>query len=678
MPPSTGTRRSSRKRSADTRARLDRDTLLDSSPSRLAKRKKANATTARRPRRLQTPDSEPADDNDTDNDAISSAEDQTIADKIIPHLQISKFPVAVATQHNNAKAEGTHTVQAYAKFCGRDWTYYVKHVRVVIGRPPDANVGHSSIGSIVSSPVSRIDAPNVDIDLGPSKMISRCHAEVLYQTNDAIWRLEVKSRNGVKLNDKQLRQGQESALGCGDVLEIDGTQMMFVTADAKQEIHPMFLNRLEGATERGETAQADKLSHAHPQTSYARPRATSPPRATAAATTPSRSNGGAMIAPAPPDYVKPVTPSRSPKKQPHSSSAVKESPTFKRGYVIETTDQIDYTDEITKDLKPAIPYAVMITQAILSTPEDCLPLNKIYDYIMANYAYYRHLATNWQNSIRHNLSLNPNFEKVPRGPNDPGKGMKWRLVEGKKQEMMQAVAKHVKKSNARPPSVSTSPALLRDEATAYQSAPMPAQHHSSETNGAIKTSPPQRPSPNLGAYPVEESYTPTRESRNTALASHDHSQSVPVLSDDVSPLPIRRNNIRAGATDSSPVLPSAIFDGAMLTPAPRQHNLHFPQPATIKPPTSHMIYSSPAPFWKQASDLFLGSTPMRGFPETSPLKPSNNDDNQSSSPPPPATNGNESPTKGRGASTHAISTLKDDEFDDENEGEIDLTKYEPF
>ncbi|KAL8759674.1 MAG: hypothetical protein Q9199_000635 [Rusavskia elegans] len=677
MPPSTGTRRSSRKRSADTRAPFDQDRLVDSSPSRLAKRKKANATTARRPRRLQTPDSEPADDNELDDDAPSSADDQNLADNIIPHLEIAKGPVVVATQHSNAKSQRNKTVRAYAKFCGRDWTYYVQKVRVGIGRPPDAISSHSSTAGVVSSPVSLNGAPNVDIDLGPSKMISRAHAELLYKDDDQTWRLEVKGRNGVRRNDQHLRKGQESALGCGDVLEIDGTQMMFITAEGPAEIHPMFLNRMQEALNHRETARANKHSHAHPQPSYAPVRSSPPPRVTATAVTPSRSNGRTMIAPAPPDYVKPVTPSRSPKKQPRTSSALKESPTFKRGYVIETSEQIDFTDDATKDLKPTIPYAVMITQAILSTPEQCVPLNKIYDFIRANFAYYRHLTTNWQNSIRHNLSLNTAFEKVARGPNDPGKGMKWRLVAEKRHEMIQAVMKHMKKSNARPPSVPTSPALLRDDAPGSQYTPAPTQQYSSETNGVVKTSPPQGPSPNLSAYPVaQESYTPTRGSRNTILASHDHSQNVPVLSDDVSPLPIRRNNIRAGATDSSPVLPSALFDGAMLTPAPRQHNLHFPQPATIKPPTSHMIYSSPAPFWKQAGDLLLGSTPMRGFPETSPLKPSNADDYQSSSPPPAATNGNESPTKGRGGSTYTMSTIKGDDLDDENEGEIDLTKYE--
>ncbi len=341
---------------------------------------------------MQTPDSEPSDDNESGDDAVSSAEDQAIANYIIPHLGTSNIPVSVAIQHNNAKAEGNQTVQAYAKFCGRDWTYYVQKVRVVLGRPSEVSTRDASM----SSPVSLNGSPNVDIDLGPSKMISRCHAELLYKDDDATWRLKVNGRNGVKRNDHILRKDQETALGSGDVLEIDGTQMMFITADTPAEIHPMFLNRMQEVPHHGKTARANKQSHAHPPTSYA-PAQSSPPRhAIASATNLSRSDDGPLIVPAQPDYVKPVTPNRSPKKQPRTSSALKESPTFKRGYVIETSEQIDFKDDATKDIKPMIPYAVMITQAILSTPDECIPLNKIYDFITANFAYYRHLTTNWQ------------------------------------------------------------------------------------------------------------------------------------------------------------------------------------------------------------------------------------------------------------------------------------------
>ncbi len=35
----------------------------------------------------------------------------------------------------------------------------------------------------------------------------------------------------------------------------------------------------------------------------------------------------------------------------------------------------------------------------------------------------------WQNAIRHNLTLNPSFTKIPR-PNNEGRGNYWRMEEG--------------------------------------------------------------------------------------------------------------------------------------------------------------------------------------------------------------------------------------------------------
>ncbi|KAL6441998.1 forkhead box protein K1 isoform X1 [Cataglyphis hispanica] len=79
------------------------------------------------------------------------------------------------------------------------------------------------------------------------------------------------------------------------------------------------------------------------------------------------------------------------------------------------------------DSKPPYSYAQLIVQAIASALDKQLTLSGIYSYITKNYPYYRTADKGWQNSIRHNLSLNRYFIKVPRSQEEPGKGSFWKI-----------------------------------------------------------------------------------------------------------------------------------------------------------------------------------------------------------------------------------------------------------
>lgn len=474
--------------------------------------------------------------------------------------------------------------------------------------------------------------PEVHVDLGPSKFVSRLHAEIFYDGEDtASWHIRVNGRNGVRLNNAILKRGTDAVLSCGDIIEMANTQMMFVTPGDKANIHPSFVERAHRLANGEEELPVtwDATHHA------AAPTADSMQQPPASSSlnddyVPPASNGQPSLAPAPQFLKRQVTP---PPRSPDTMGAqtAKQSPLYNRGMMMESTEDIDYSKDAAKDLKPPYSYATLIAQAIFTSEEEKLTLNSIYNWIMERYAFYRHSQSGWQNSIRHNLSLNKAFQKVPRRTDEPGKGMKWQIAPEYREEYWKKQLRKGGTQSSAPSSPATKEGFSRGA-------------NGLEAVFSAEKKSPQVSSPGFSSFPVApvEAYTPERGSRGGPgipdlrmrhKNARDYEEPSPLPSRSVNRKNTTNNNnnnnnnnlsraygLSDNVAGSPPVLSSSYYDegpSSMITPAPQRQQPRLPPPSTAQIPSKFMPMSSPAQFWKFAD---IGSTPARSALDMSPLK----------------------------------------------------------
>ncbi|XP_066966451.1 forkhead box protein J2-like [Macrobrachium rosenbergii] len=188
-----------------------------------------------------------------------------------------------------------------------------------------------------------------------------------------------------------------------------------------------------------------------------------------------------------PHLATPPTPPASPQPPNFSPSQMSAGEKRKKIEVVEKVDTIDYS--VDGSVKPPYSYAALIGMAMREN-QNKMTLSAIYKWIKENFVYYKTADPSWQNSIRHNLSLNKCFLKVPRNKDEPGKGGFWRLDPEHAETLIDGAFK--KRRPARPAPLSASRSKkrraiqLQQQQQPHQAQQQQQQQHPQQQQHSVK------------------------------------------------------------------------------------------------------------------------------------------------------------------------------------------------
>jgi forkhead transcription factor HCM1 len=311
--------------------------------------------------------------------------------------------------------------------------------------------------------------------------------------------------------------------------------------------------------------------------------------------------------------------------------------------------------------KPPYSYATLIGMAILRAPNRRLTLAQIYKWIQDSFCFYRAADGGWQNSIRHNLSLNKAFIKQERPKDDPGKGNYWAIEPGMEVQFLKdkpvrratmstmplpapalprpmpqlsseantniwsapnpplLQAKHngydaqELSSDATLPA--SDPAYPEDELDPILRMPPPSSHlPRSSPSQAIRSSPPVGPDYSRHGTPsrpnhIRSSSGPSRTTRKRSIAAMDDSGYFSSLESSA----MRTNKARRVTSDVDTELPrlKRRTGRAEEEIARMRSSSHDPSPTHIRTYNPTFVLDAP--------DIL--SSPLRDFPQLQPLTP---------------------------------------------------------
>ncbi|KAH8106276.1 hypothetical protein BXZ70DRAFT_918965 [Cristinia sonorae] len=304
-------------------------------------------------------------------------------------------------------------ISAYYSLVFPNFTYYIQTLNVIIGRR-----------CIPSSTPSSSEVPQVDVDLGSLKSVSRLHAKIEYEEEEERFMLHVMGRNGAWVDGVWSGSGSKVPLGDRSQIQIASRTFHFVLPPppAPEDSPSPSSHASSGHRARSPSVDITSIDVTSISPPSSLPSCSPPPVPIAApppkippplATQPQLPNSNSI-----------PRPKSNPKKRKKSEA---EAPPLPKPDVIPP--------------KPQYTYAQLCYRAIKGLSGRG-SLQDICQWIQDNFEYYKYSDKDWESSVRHNLSSNRAFKKVERGPDEKGKGALWTLDPQYEHSFEEAERKH--------------------------------------------------------------------------------------------------------------------------------------------------------------------------------------------------------------------------------------------
>ncbi|PVU90671.1 hypothetical protein BB561_004787 [Smittium simulii] len=341
-------------------------------------------------------------------------------------IQSEQSNIYPETLMNSEKNTNT---QAYAKLEGREINYYINTLTTVLGRQTQ-------------------NIPNNVVHLGNSKAISRKHAKINYNFIHHTFELQVIGKNGCFFNTLFIPCGMVVALTHKTVITIGNSEFIFLLP------RQMYYSQYETDTLNFNSSYISTNTQEYPHHPNITPQRLSLERKISAiqdspvithqAASPSEKPFPSLLSLAGNNSNNSINPVSI--KTPNLAKTDINTPVKKESGDSKTPKESKSNYKAPDPDKPVYSYASMIAQAIMASSKQKLTLSDIYNYITTNFEYYRTAQNGWQNSIRHNLSLNKAFVKLQRSSYEPGKGAYWAIDEKYRKQFVNGVYKRMKRS----------------------------------------------------------------------------------------------------------------------------------------------------------------------------------------------------------------------------------------